>query len=181
MLQIVIPEKEYFDELKEEFVIKKEQTLQLEHSLISISKWEAKYHKPFLSKEKLTPEETVDYIKCMTLTKNVDPDLYTRLSRKNYEDISDYLENSMTATTISKDSTSKSTGRQRITTELIYSWMSELNIPYEAERWHFNRLITLIQVRNIRSQPPKKRTKKDIARRNAELNAARRKQLNTTG
>lgn len=183
MLQIVIPAVEGWDEVKEEFVeIKKEQVLHLEHSLISISNWEAKYCKPFLSKEPKTHEETVDYIKCMTLNKNVNPEVYTRLTSKNIQEVNKYIEAPMTATTFSKDVTGKKGGRsQRVTSELIYAWMIELEIPIELEKWHLNRLITEIQILNIRRGPSKKMSKKDIMRRNSELNEARRKRLGSNG
>jgi len=180
MLQITIPAVELWDERKQEFVITKKQTLQLEHSLVSISKWESKWCKPFLSKQEKTFEETLDYIKCMTITQNVDPEVYNYLTNKNIEEINNYINAPMTATYFSDEKTSK-TSREQVTAELIYYWMIALNIPFECQKWHLNRLLTLIKVCSIKNQPPKKRSRKEIMRRNAALNAARRKQLNTKG
>ena len=180
MLRITIPAVEQWDERKQEFVTTKEQTLQLEHSLVSLSKWESKWCKPFLSKQEKTFEETLDYIKCMTITQNVDPEVYNYLTNKNIEEINKYIEAPMTATYFLDDKTANPS-REQITAELIYYWMIALNIPFECQKWHLNRLLTLIKVCNIKNQPPKKRSKKEIMSRNAALNAARRKQLNTKG
>lgn len=181
MLVITIPAIEAFDDEKQEFVIlAKEQTLQLEHSLVSLSKWESKWCKVFLSKDEKTEEETIDYIKCMTITQNVNPDVYNRLTRSNIQDINKYIEAPMTATTFYNDN-QKGRGRETVTAELIYYWMIALNIPMECQKWHLNRLLTLIRVCNIKNTPPKKMSKKEIMNRNAALNAARRKQLGSKG
>ena len=180
MLQITIPDTELWDESKQEFVYMKAQTLQLEHSLVSLSKWESKWCKAFLTKQEKTIEETLDYIKFMTLTQNVDPEVYKYLTNGNIDEVNRYIEAPMTATYFSEDKTGK-TSREQITAELIYYWMISLNIPFECQKWHLNRLLTLIKVCNIKNQPPKKRNKKDIMSRNAALNATRRKQLNTRG
>lgn len=179
MLRITVPAIELFNEETQEFITKKAQTLQLEHSLLSLSKWESKWHKAFLSKDDKTTEETVDYIRCMTLTQNVDPEVYSRLSSKNIEEINAYISNPMTATYIPKHKSG--INRETVTSELIYYWMVALNIPFECQKWHLNRLLTLIEVCNVKSQPPKKMSKREIASRNAALNAARRKKLNTSG
>lgn len=180
MLQITIPAVEQWDEQKQEFVTTKEQTLSLEHSLVSLSKWESKWCKPFLTKQEKTFEETLDYIKCMTITQNVDPEIYRYLTNENINEVNRYIEAPMTATYFSDEKNSK-TSREQVTAELIYYWMIALNIPFECQKWHLNRLLTLIKVCNIKNQPPKKRSKKEIMSRNAALNAARRKQLNTKG
>lgn len=181
MLQITIPAEEGWDETKEEFVvILKEQTLHLEHSLVSLSKWESKWHKSFFSKEKKSHEEVIDYVRCMTLDKNVDASVYERLTNDNVDEINKYINDPMTATTFSEDRNTKGS-RQRITSELIYYWMISLNIPYECRKWHLNRLLTLIRVCNTMNQPPKKMSRRQIMSRNAALNAARRNQLNTKG
>lgn len=180
MLRITIPAVELWDEAKQEFIYTKEQTLSLEHSLVSLSKWESKWCKAFLTKQEKTFEETLDYIKCMTLTQNVDPEVYDHLTNKNIEEINNYIDAPMTATYFSDDKTVK-TSREQITAELIYYRMIALNIPFECQKWHLNRLITLIKVCNIKNQPPKKRSRKEIMSRNAALNAARKKQLNTKG
>lgn len=180
MLRITIPATELWDENKEEFINTKEQTLQLEHSLVSLSKWESKWNKPFLSKDTKTEEEELDYIKCMTITQNVDPNVYKFIPLNVREEIKEYINAPMSATWFSEDKNTKSSSEQ-ITSELIYYWMVAQNIPFECEKWHLNRLITLIKICNIKSQPPKKMGKKAIMSRNAALNAARRKQLNTKG
>ena len=180
MLQITIPGIELWDESREIFTQTKEQTLQLEHSLVSLSKWESKWGKAFLSKQEKTYEETIDYIKCMTITQNVDPNVYNCLSKSIIDKITEYIEAPMTATYFSKEQSSGNS-REQVTSELIYYWMIALNIPFECQKWHLNRLLTLIRVCNIKNQPPKKMSKRAIMSRNAALNAARRKQLNTRG
>ena len=180
MLRLVIPEVELWDEVKQEFVYSKEQTLELEHSLVSLSKWESKWNKAFLSNRDKTEEEILDYIKCMTLTPDVPPITYSFLSRNDFAKINDYIVAPMTATVFSDDKTSKSS-RETVTAELIYYWMIALNIPFECQYWHLNRLLTLVKVCNIKNAPPKKRSRREIMSRNAALNAARRKELNTSG
>ena len=181
MLQITIPEVEVFDDERNEFtVVMEEQTLQLEHSLVSLSKWESKWRKSFLSNANKTDEEIMDYIKCMTITQNVKPEIYNYLTNDNITKINEYIAAPMTATYFSEDP-SKKGGREVVTAELIYYWMIALNIPFECQKWHLNRLLTLIRVCNVKNAPPKKRSRRDILSRNAQLNAARRKQLNTRG
>ena len=180
MLQITIPAIELWDEQKQEFISRKEQTLQLEHSLVSLSKWESKWCKAFLSKNEKTYEETIDYIKCMTITQNVDSETYKYLTRDNIYQVNKYIEAPMTATVFFEDKGNRGS-KETVTAELIYYWMIALNIPFECQKWHLNRLLTLIKVCNIKNQPPKKRSKREIMSRNAALNAARRKQLNSRG
>ena len=178
MLQITIPDREYWDAKNERFVNKKGQTISLEHSLVSISKWEAKYHKPFLSSEK-NNEEILYYIKCMTITQNVNDSVYDMMTRENLREINDYIADSMTATTITDHSGRKS--REIITSELIYYWMVALNIPFKCEKWHLNRLMMLIRVCNIKNQPDKKMSKAQTMKSNAALNAARRQKMHSRG
>lgn len=180
MLHITIPAVEQWDEVKQEFVYTKDQMLSLEHSLVSLSKWESKWCKAFLTKQEKTFEETLDYIKFMTITQNVDPKVYNYLTNENIDEVNRYIEAPMTATYFSEDKTSK-ISLEQVTAELIYYWMISLNIPFECQKWHLNRLLTLIKVCNIKNTPPKKRSRKDIMSSNAALNAARRKQLNTRG
>lgn len=180
MLRITIPAAELWDEEHQRFVETKEQTLQLEHSLVSISKWESKWCKAFLSKNDKTAEETLDYIKCMTITPNVDPNVYNFLTQENIREINAYIQAPMTATYFSEDKRAKGS-REIVTAELIYYWMISLNIPFECQKWHLNRLLALVRVCNIKNSPPKKYSRRELASRNAALNAARRKQLNTTG
>lgn len=180
MLQIVIPALEYWDEKKEMFVSEKEQVLQLEYSLISLSKWESKWCKSFLSTKELSREENMDYIRCMTITKNVSPDTYKRLTNQHIDQINEYIKAPMTATTFREGRGAK--GRKRIiTAELIYYWMVTFNIPVEFQKWHLNRLLTLIRVCEIENSPKKKQSANDILRENAALNAARKAQLKTKG
>lgn len=181
MLQITVPITiEGWDEAREEFVEGKYQILQLEHSLVSLSKWESKYCKPFISKNQMTEEETLDYIKFMTLNKNVDPDVYNHLTRENYEAINAYIAAPMTATYISESKQGKG-AKEIVTAELIYYWMIALNIPFECQKWHLNRLLMLVKVCNIKNSPPKKMSKRALTSRNAQLNAARRQQFNSRG
>lgn len=180
MLQITVPGIELWDEEAQEFIYSKEQTLQLEHSLISLSKWESKWCKPYLTKKDKTYEEILDYIKCMTITPNVKPEVYKYLTEENIESIQKYINAPMTATYISENKNARSS-HEVVTSELIYYWMISLNIPTEFQKWHLNRLITLIRVCNIKNTPPKKMGRRAIMNRNTALNASRRRQLNTKG
>ena len=180
MLQITVPASEWFNEATNEFINYKEQTLQLEHSLVSLSKWESKWCKPFFSKKEKSLEETLDYIRCMTLTKNVDESVYSRLTRDNIEAINKYIEAPMTATYISQ-SRNGGVNNETVTSELIYYWMISLQIPFECQKWHLNRLLKLVQVCNVKNSPPKKMSKRERASSYASLNAARRQRMNTRG
>lgn len=179
MLTITVPARELFDDRTNEFIYTKAHTLQLEHSLVSISKWESKWHKPFLTKETKTEEEMRDYIRCMTITQNVDPSVYLGLSRNNLVQIKQYIDDTMTATTFNDKN--KKQNHQVITSELIYYWMVSLNIPFECQKWHLNRLLTLIHICDIKNTPAKKMSRRDVMSRNASLNAARRAKLGTRG
>ena len=179
MIRILLPEKELYDEVNNKFVYLPSRELILEHSLVSISKWESKWNKPFLNnKIEKTSEEVLDYVKCMTINK-VDDSVYLRLTQENINEISRYITASMTATTFLK--TSNSVNREVITNEIIYYWMIQLNIPFECEKWHLNRLLTLIQVCSIKNSPKKKMSKAEILARNRELNAQRKLNLGTKG
>lgn len=180
MLKITIPEMEGYDERTNEFYSVKEQTLSLEHSLVSISKWESKWHKPFISKDAKTNEEILDYIRCMTLTQNVDPMLYNVIPLSAINAVNDYIDDPMTATWFSEDNKGRGS-REIITSEVIYYWMTALNIPFECQKWHLNRLLTLIRVCNAKNNPGKKMSKREILSRNKSLNAARRKAHRTRG
>jgi hypothetical protein len=171
---------EQWDERTQEFVYEKEQTLQLEHSLVSLSKWESKWCKPFLSKTEKTREETIDYIKCMTMTQNVNPEVYLRVTDEIIKEVNKYIDAPMTATWFSKERGGRSSNEQT-TSELIYYWMISLNIPFDCQKWHLNRLLILIKVCNLKNQPAKKMSRREVMSRNAALNAARRKQFNTNG
>ena len=174
MLNITIPKIELFDERTSEFITFKE-----EHSLVSISKWEAKWNKPFLSSSEKTVEEILDYIRCMTISKDVSPEVLERLTEQNIMVINDYINAPMTATTFN-DANQKGS-REIVTSEVIYYWMITLNIPFECQYWHLNRLLTLVKVCNVKNSPPKKMSKQEILEQNRRLNAERRKQMNTRG
>lgn len=180
-LKIVIPDAELWDKKNNRFVYVKGQTLMLEHSLVSVSKWESKWHKPFLSKDKKTVEETIDYIRCMTLTQNVDPEVYKYLTNNNIEQVDAYIEDSMSATWFGKEDNTPKGGRKIITSEVIYYWMVALQIPFECQKWHLNRLITLIKICNEENKPKKKLSGKELYKRNASLNAARKAAMNSLG
>lgn len=179
-LTITIPGKELYDSAANRFITTTDKTLTLEHSLLSIARWESKWHKPYLSREEKTREELIDYIRCMTLTQNVDPAVYYGLDNKSLKKIIDYIQDPCTATTIKR--IDKRSPQRVITNELVYYWMTALNIPFDpCEKWHFGHLMTLIEVANIEQQPKKKMTKAESAARRTRLNAARRAKFNSKG
>ena len=181
MLTIVIPASEMFNEETQEFITTKPQTLKLEHSLLSLSKWESKWKKPFLANNDKTPEEMLDYIRCMTINSGVDPVLYLNLDVDSIKRINSYIDDTMTATTF-HDNKRGGPNREQITSELIYYWMINFGIPFECEKWHLNRLLTLIQVCSVKANATGKSMKpKDILRQNSELNALRRAKLGSKG
>lgn len=181
MLTITIPASEYYNQKEDKFYTnKKPQTITLEHSLVSISKWEAKWHKPFLSEGPKTLEESIDYVRCMTLTQNVNPETYNFLSKDNFAEINNYIQDPMTASTVS-DKGNKRASREIVTSELIYYWMIALTIPMKCEKWHLNRLLMLIRICEAKQEKPKKMSKGDIMRSNRSLNAARRKASGSRG
>lgn len=183
MLELTIPALEFYDETTNTFVNTKEQTLVLEHSLLSLQKWESIHHKPFLSKEPKTLDETKSYIKCMTITQNIDPSVYDRLTNENIIAVNNYIENSMTATTFSKNQQAMQpiSSREIMTAEIIYHDMIALQIPFECKKWHLNQLLTLINVCSIKNTPPKKMSKSAIMSSNSSLNAARRAAMHSRG
>ena len=170
MLRIKIPSAELWDEKTGTFIHTKEQTLQLEHSLVSISKWESRWNKEFLSKKEKSMVETIDYIKCMTLTQNVDPTIYDYLTVANLDEINRYIEAPMSASSVPDDNTSPSS-RERVTSELIYYWMIKCQIPIEFQKWHLNKLITLIRVCEVKDSPPKKHSQRELLNHHAAVNA----------
>lgn len=179
MIDIIIPGGERFDENTMEFVYSKEQKITLEHSLIAISKWESKYRKPFLSSEK-SAIETLDYIRCMTLTQNVKPETYLRLTDQNIKNIQAYIDSPMTATTFKKIER-KGGNKEIITAELIYYWMIAFNIPVEFQKWHLNRLLTLIEICARKNEPPKKMSRREISAQHRAINEINRKRFHTKG
>lgn len=183
MLTITIPSRSYINEADNSLINIKETTLVLEHSLVSISKWESKFHKPFFSKKEMTEDEILYYVKCMTITQNVNPWVYLGLTDDNINQIIAYMEDPMTATWFSNipgKTKSKTTGRV-ITSELIYYLLAQYNIPVKFEKWHINRLMTLIRIFDEQNQPTKKMSKKDIMRRNQAINARNRAKFKSKG
>ena len=179
MLELVIPSAEWWDDKNEEFVSTKETKLVLEHSLVSLSKWESKWKKPFISKESRTIEETLDYVRCMTISQNADPKVYGLITAEQLKKIEEYINDPMTATWFKNDKSKPS--NEQITSELIYFWMITSGVPIECQKWHLNRLLTLLKICAIKNQPSKKMPRSEIYRNNAALNAARRKRLGSKG
>ncbi len=182
MLTITILGDEYWDDDDQVFFHKDEESfvLELEHSLVSLSKWESKYEKAFLGKEEKTDEEIFGYIQAMILTPNVPPEVLENISTENVKSINDYINSKQTATWFNERK-NQPQSREVITSELIYYWMMEFGIPMECQHWHLNRLFTLIKVCNNKRTPPKKMSKSEMLARNRELNAQRRQQLGTNG
>ncbi len=180
MLKIIVPPTQSFDESKQVFVETFEVELELEHSLVSLSKWESLIEKPFLGDRNKSDEETLLYIKCMTLPKEELPEVYENLSHANYDAINQYINAKMTATWF-KETPNQSRSRDIITAERIYYWMIALSIPIECQHWHLNRLLTLIKVANEEQKPKKKLSTREVAARNRNLNAQRLAQHNTRG
>lgn len=184
MLKIDILGGEMYDETSQSFITIKPTTIALEHSLIAISKWESKYHIPFLTEEEKTKEQLQYYFECMTITPNVDPNIYKTMPSWQVEEIMDYIKDPMTATWFG-DSGTKGKGTNKstvITSELIYYWMIVQQVPAEYEKWHINRLLTLIQVCNVKNAPnDKKMSKNEILQNNDAINAARRAKMHTKG
>lgn len=180
MLRLFIEGEEFFNEKDQTFHTVGDFELELEHSLVSLSKWESKYKKPFLSKDPKTPLETIDYMEFMITSPNPPPDAIRQMSHKNLSQIDAYIQSSESATTFGD--MPKTGGRgETITSELIYYWMVAFNIPFECERWHLNRLFALIRICNLKQQKPKKMSRSELAARNRTLNEKRRAELNTRG
>lgn len=180
MLTITVPETELFDEANSEFVTLPAVTLSLEHSLVSLARWESKWEQSFLSTKEKTLEQTVWYVIAMTLDTDIAPEVYSRLTNDNIGEINAYIDSKMTATTFNEINKGSSV-QETVTAELIYYWMIALQVPFECETWHLNRLLTLIKVVNIKNQPAKKMSQADIAERQRRLNAERMAKYGTTG
>ena len=183
-IKIFVKETDLFDDANSRFIHIKPTVLNMEHSLIAISKWESRYHLPFLIEEEKTAEQLEYYFECMTINQNVDPNVYKAISYEDQERILRYIKDPMTATTISDgDNLRKGIGPRGeiITSELIYCWMVLAQVPSEYETWHLNRLLTLIQVINVYNQPPKKVSLSDVIRNNDALNAKRRAKMHSRG
>lgn len=180
MLIISIPEIDGFDEETETFVSLPGGELHLEHNLIALSKWESITHKHLIGNEDITPEEMLLYIKCMITDEDYDPELLDRLPASEIERVSNYMADTKTATTFVKSDGESGSG-EYTSSELIYYWMIACQIPFECEKWHINRLLTLIRVCNEKNQPEKKMSRSDILARNRDLNRARRQALGSKG
>ena len=181
MLRITVPGGEYYDEVNEMFLYTKETELQMEHSLISVSKWEARWHKAYNTKREKTPEELLDYFRCMTINR-ADPEVFNRLTAQNIEDIMTYINEPMTAVYFPSQEESNSTGpKDTVTSELLYYYMITFGIPFECEKWHLNKLLALIEVCARKNAPAKKMSRSAINAKNTKLNAARRRAHNTKG
>jgi hypothetical protein len=180
MLKLIIQGDEFFDEETQTFSTVDDVFLELEHSLASLSKWEAEFQKPFLSPGEKTPKEIFAYIYTMILTEGVDPDIIFRLSQENLDRINAYIESAQSATTFGLMPERSGRG-EVVTSELIYYWMVAFNIPFECEKWHLNRLFALIRICNIKNSPQKKLSRNEIAMRNRALNEERRARLGTSG
>ena len=181
MLRIKVPiSPEGWDEEKQEFVEPEVQVLMLEHSLVSISKWESKYCRSFIDSKEMTYEETLFYVECMTLQEDIDPEIYSKLTRENVDEIRAYIYSPMTATKVREVKNGRHSS-ESTTSELIYYWMIEFGIPFECQHWHLNRLLTLIKVCGTKNTPNKKMSKGEIMRQNAAINAANRARFNSKG
>lgn len=174
MLELEIPDTELWDQKEERFYTIKRQSITLEHSLVSLSKWEAKWHKPFLSDKNLTNEEIFDYIRCMSIGRNIDPLVFNCLTNEQLKKIEEYISDPHTATWFS-NSIKESGPKEIITAERIYHLMFSYGVPKECEKWHLNRLLTQLRVEYEETKPQKKKSKREIADRHRALNAARRK------
>ena len=178
-MDVVIPRSEYWDAEREEFIYTKGQVIKIEHSLLSISKWESKWKKPFLDpNHTLTEEEMLSYIQCMTITQNVDKIAYRFIPNSEMRKIVDYIQDNLTAHKLIEK---KGGAKKAIESERIYFWMSAYGIPFSCEKWHLSRLFALLDIAAEENKPKKNMTISDIYRENAKLNAARRKALGTKG
>lgn len=182
MLTIIVSEQELHDERTNEFIIMDSVVLELEHSLVSLSKWESKFRKPFLGPGEKTSDEIMGYIDAMVTSSNFTSDVYDRLSKANLDEINEYIASEQSATTFSESPQHRARGRSEIiTSELIYYWMVSYNIPFECENWHLNRLFALLRICNIKNAKPKKMSRSEIANRNRDINAQRKAELGTKG
>ena len=185
MLKLEVKGGELFDPVTDSFIITKGGVLTLEHSLVSLSKWESKWQIPFLATPNLTMEQTIDYIRCMTITQNVDPNLYHSITNSDIAKVKEYISNPMTATKINERNSPRKRDNKIVTSELIYYWMTALNIPFECQKWHLNRLLTLIRIASIEQDPDKQKNNKmpmrEAMSQQHALNAMRRAKHRSKG
>lgn len=179
MLSISIPLEEGFNSETDEFEVIREFKLELEHSLVSLSKWEQIHEKPFLGSKDLTAEEMFDYIKVMSLLPEVPEEVWTHLTDQNVTEISEYINKKMTATWFSD--TPGNGSRETITAELIYYWMFSFGIPKECENWHLSKLFTQIRVHSVKNAPEKKMTRAERFAQQRRLNEQRRAAAGSKG
>lgn len=180
MLELKIPQRQFFDQQMQSFIVVPSCVLQLQHSLISLSKWQAKWNKPFMNNQGHDWKQIIDYIRFMTVNKNVDPNVYLSITPNMYQPIAKYIQAPMTATTF-RQKPGVGHGRQIITAQIIYFWMIQNDIPFECQKWHLNRLLTLIRVCGQMNSSGKKMGKNNVAKQNRQLNAARRARTNSRG
>lgn len=181
MLRLEIPGREFWDEKNECFIQSNSAILTLEHSLLSISKWESTWKKPFLDDSQKTKEEMLDYVRCMTISLSGDSSIYNSIDRESLNKIFAYIDDPMTATTFREQKTNRRRG-EFITSELIYYWMICCGIPFDpCEKWHINRLMTLIHIYNVKSEKPKKMSQKEWAAQRRSINESRMKALHSKG
>lgn len=184
MLKITIPATELFDDENQKFINVKETTLQLEHSLVSLSKWEQKWKVPFLGRDQKTHEQTLDYIRCMNLSsEEIPPEVFLAISNDNINEVGEYINDKMTATWFSEAPGQQGPRTSEVlTAEVIYYWLVALTIPFEVQHWHLNRLLTLVRVTNIKNDPKKKlMPRNEAAAQQRMLNEQRKARLGTKG
>lgn len=181
-IEITIPKTELFDEASNKFLVAEpEVVVEVEHSLVSVSIWEAKFEKPFLNSPQMTDAEVIAYIKCMTKDQKLPDSVFDRITKSEADRVAKYITAKMSATWFTEVPGQKTPAKQTVTSEMIYYWMVSLNIPSEYQHWHLNRLITLIRVCNDQNAPKKKMNKADVYARNRELNAQRRAAAGSKG
>ena len=181
MLTISLINQDFFDAETSEFIEYPDMEIQLEHSLISMSKWESLFEKPFLAPGQRSRDEVLSYIGCMILTPGIDSSVVNRLGNNELSLIDAYISSKQSATTFGDLPARNKSSGETITSELIYYWMVAFNIPFECQTWHLNRLFSLIRILNLKQEKPKKMSRAEISARNAELNAKRRAALGTSG
>lgn len=179
MLEITVPENEIYNSTTNTFVTVPSCVITLEHSLISVAKWESKWRIPYLSAKKRTGRQELDYIRCMAVGPVKDKHVFEVLSAENISQIREYIDEPMTATTFTKSE--RPASKDVVTSEVLYCRMFANNIPMECQKWHLNRLLTLIRVCDASAGPRQKMTKRQTATRYAEQNALRRAKYNTRG
>lgn len=177
MITVTIQERELFDERTNSFISIPRTELKLEHSLISLSRWESKWKKPFLGNEERTKQETLDYIACMSIDKNVDTNIIECLDVDSYKKILDYISDPCTATKVYDRRPNKPGRKQEtMTSEVIYYYMIYYGIPFSCEKWHLNRLLMLIRVCSVKGGTTQQSMDMNsIFAQNRALNAARRR------